>query len=194
MRRLGGILLAAALTVFVAGCATAPPEPTGPVLANWTGPDVPADWALLGRAAVDTGGRSGTVTVRWKQNDGNYRVDMRAPLGAGAVRIEGNGSHVVVRTSDGERYEGRSARTLLSRHTGYDLPVESLAWWVRGVPAPGHNEVILDGRGRPTELMQSGWRVSYSSWERVHGYWLPAKLAVERGDIKVRMAVRRWDV
>lgn len=190
------LALAVALALLLAGCGVAPPRPeageTAP-LADWRPPEAPGAWRLSGRAAVRTSSDSGTVTVRWRESAGGYRVDLSAPMAAGAVRIEGDDQSALLRTASGDRYRGASPRELLRRAAGYDLPVEYLRWWLRGLPVPDvEGTVTLDGEGSAVAFEQAGWRVTLSEYRAVGDYRLPHRLSVNGEQGSARIAIARW--
>ncbi len=185
--------------MVLAGCTVAPPRPSdggrSVELVQWQVPPAPERWSLDGRAAIRVGDDGGTMSVRWRADGGDYRLDMSGALGAGAVRLEGDDTGVTLRTRDGRRTRAPSARALLRRETGYDLPVAYLRWWVRGLPAPGiEGQVRLNGGGHASELHQGGWTITYGEYRSVGRYRLPARLSVDGDGVSVRLAVRRWEV
>lgn len=188
--------IAPLLGLLLSACAVAPPGPgtTDRAVPDWRAPDVPRQWALEGRASIRTGSDGGTLSLFWRQSgERHYRIHLRAPFGAGSVRIQGRPQSVTLRTGDGEVHRAASARDLLYAQTGYDLPVSLLAWWVRGVPAPGRpSRVWLGEAGQPTRIEQAGWNVRYHDFTRVGDYLLPQRLDVSRGEIEVRLAVGQW--
>lgn len=192
-------LLLVALALGLAGCGVNPPQPESqgdakPIV-DWQPPAAPNDWRLRGRAAIRVPDESGTVSVDWRQSGERYRLDMRGTLGAGAMRLEGRPGRVVLRRSNGERLVANNAQRLLSRTTGFDLPVERLVWWLRGQPVPDiAGTVRLDDRNRPAQLMQDGWQVTYDRWQQAGEYELPGRLSVKRDDIRVRLVVSQWDI
>ena len=46
-------------------------------------------WQLQGKLGFKTVDRGGSATVHWNQNQQQYQVQLKAPLGAGNVVIEG---------------------------------------------------------------------------------------------------------
>lgn len=181
------------------GCAVVAPEPEVAgervAVADWTPPAAPERWRLRGRAALEVGGEAATVSLFWRDADGDYRIDLRGALGAGSVRVESEDEGVALRTGDGSVYRADSARELVRAITGYDLPVEYLRWWVRGQPVPWlDGEVRVGEGGLPQRLDQDGWTVRYEGFLDAGDFRLPQRLGVTREDVDVRLLVRRWEV
>ncbi|RZU97859.1 lipoprotein insertase outer membrane protein LolB [Spiribacter vilamensis] len=186
------------LCVLLTACAVRSPQPdstdAGVALATWEPSPVPAAWRLNGRTSLRLGDEGATATVSWDQSGREYRIDLRGALGAGSLRITGDGDVVRLTTSDGERYTAESPRELVRAVTGYDLPVSFLRYWVTGRPVPWlDGRVIPDPQGRPSVIHQDGWRVTYETFRAVGDYHLPERVAVVRGDMSVRIAIGEWE-
>ncbi len=192
-----GRFVAGLAAIALAGCSVVAPAPDlageRRATADWTPPEAPATWRIDGRAAIRTPEDAGTVSVRWREGAEDYRIDLRGPLGSGAVRLTGDASGVLLRTGRGEEYRADSARALLAASAGYDLPVEYLRWWLRGQPVPDlGGTVITDDHGHAALLEQDGWRVTLSDYRRVGGYPLPRRVAASGGEVSARIAVGEW--
>lgn len=194
MRRLSGLIL---LLALLAGCATAPPER----------PAVPADqrdeyllglqrWGLQGRALLSTEEQVGRVSVHWRQDDPDYDVYLRAPFGAGSVRLRGGVGGVSLEGPRGETRTATDAQQLLAEYFPYPLPVESLQYWLRGLPEPGIPARVERGEdGLPQQLHQQGWRVEYRDYEQVQGVALPSKLFLYGPEeVQLRLAITEWEL
>lgn len=154
-------------------------------------------WRATGRAAITTPEDSVSLSLDWRQADDAYRVDLRAPFGAGNVRLQGDDQGVVLRTSEGTRERADDAGSLLQRHTGLDLPVDVLPWWLRGLPAPGPEVTALelDGQGRVQRMEQAGWVIEYDGYDARGGpVALPVRLSMEGPGVRLRAHVRSWEV
>ena len=184
--------------LLLAGCQVAPvrapaPEGAGSLSEHIAAVQTLQTWGLGGRAAINTLTESGTVSLDWQQDGERYLVNLRAPWGAGSVRIQGSDIGVMLTTSQGVQELAREPRELLVRHTGLDLPLESLRYWLLGIPDPGEpSEPSVDERGLLTELRQLGWHIDYQRYGDFDGLALPTKLFMRGQDIEVRVVVQRW--
>lgn len=152
-------------------------------------------WNLTGRAAVATASEAGTLSVSWRQAGERYSVELRAPLGAGTVQVQGGPAGVELRTSEGVQEFAGEPGELLARHTGLDLPLEALRYWLLGLPQPGvEARTEVDQRGLLTELGQQGWEVRYLRYGEFSGLALPTKLFMTGDGLEVRIAVQSWQV
>jgi outer membrane lipoprotein LolB len=194
------LLLMLTAVALLAGCQVAPvkaPAPQGPgtladhvaAVRQLTG------WSVSGRAAISTPEQAGTVSIDWRQDDERYAIELRAPLGAGIVRLEGSDAGVMLRTSQGVQEFASEPRELLRRHTAFDLPVEALRYWLLGIPQPDvPEEPAVDERGLLTTLRQQGWLIQYLRYGEFDGIALPTKLFMRGDGIEARIVVQQWTV
>jgi len=197
---MGRTLLVALLAGVLAGCATAPPqvsqaERDRAFSAHAERVGGLTRWNLYARAAINTPRDSASVSLFWNQRGAAYKVTLRAPLGAGTVRIAGDGERVTLRTSDGREVTSSDAMRLLRRETGYVLPVTELRYWLRGIPAPGADRRMeLSARGYVEALRQSGWRMHYGDYRQIDGVALPGTIRAQGQGIELKLAVQQWGV
>lgn len=106
-----------------------------------------------------------------------------------------NGSAVSIVTSRGERLENDAARTELTNRLGFDPPLDSLRYWILGVPEPGHpaQESLDPQQPRLASLQQDGWQIQYNGYMSVGGEWLPSKLTLQRQGVRLRVVVDGWN-
>lgn len=152
------------------------------------------DWDASGRAALRTADDSGSLSLDWQQRGEAYQVDLRAPMGAGSARLEGDAEGVWLTTSAGDREYAPDPETLLAWYTGYRVPVSALRYWLRGLTAPGPEveDLTLGPAGRPERIVQGGWEVVYRDWTEASGLPVPSRLEIVRGDDLVRVVIRNW--
>lgn len=196
MGRLLGVCLIGLLVL--AGCAMQPPVSEPVRLAAFASRQAQIgkllNWSLDGHAAIRTAHDAGSVAVHWRQSGEHYRIDLIAPFGAGSVRLTGDAQRVRLQTSRGESVVAGSARDLLNRYMGYDLPVASLRYWLRGILAPGPVQAQqLDREGRLTFLTQQGWRIQFRDYGRFSGIELPTALELHRDQVEMKLVIRRWE-
>lgn len=141
---------------------------------------------LLGRLAVKGGGLSGSL--RWQQQDATYRLRLAGPLGAGALKIEGDGRETHVQGRDLDLVTAEPEQVLAAR-TGWMLPLAALRWWVLGLPEPGEPaDLQLDGQGRLTGLVQRGWTLRFEAYDAQQPA-LPALIEARRGEAQATLRV-----
>jgi outer membrane lipoprotein LolB len=71
--------------------------------------------------------------------------------------------------------------------------LSSLRFWILGAsdPATGAQESV-DSQQRLARLEQDGWQVDYGEYVLVQQQWLPRRLSVTRGSLRLRVVVDAW--
>lgn len=186
--------LALALLVLAA-CAPAPVRGPGDAaqlaaqLAHEAALAADPDWGLEGRLAVRAGGEGGSGRLEWTQRGEDFRIRLSAPVtGQGWALVGGPGEARLEGLDEGQ-LAGDDPRRLLAEATGWDIPVQDLAYWVRGGRAPGPAELEFGPDGRPARLLQQGWTVEYREWAGDR----PRRVFASRGEASVRLVVDRWE-
>ncbi len=154
-------------------------------------------WTLQARITAHSEDDGWNGKLYWRQQRDGYQLRLTAPFGQGGLQLDGGLRHVVMRTSDGRSFEAPDAEALLSQHMGWELPLDNLRYWVRGVPAPGDDapQLSLDDSGRISRLSQGDWQIDYPAYRKVKGKkLLPRKVFLENDDFSVRLVIDRWQL
>ena len=185
------------LVALLAGCTVAPRQPP-PVEAPWEArrSELQArdTFELRGRVAVVAGEEGFNARLRWEQAGAQSSVALDGPLGVGGVRVTADDQTFSIITSRGEQLNSEAARAELATRLGFEPPLSSLRYWILGVPDPAYPaEEILDDQQRLTTLRQDGWQIDYERYAAAQGQWLPSRLTLTRGDVRVRLLVDAWE-
>jgi outer membrane lipoprotein LolB len=152
-------------------------------------------WALQGRLAVSDSADGGSGDLSWRQRPDSSRLDFHGALGRGAWRLQAGEAGAEIEFADGRSYRAASIDELVRGQVGWQVPVAALAWWVRGLAAPGEVErSVLDENGVLTLLQQDGWSVEYGRYSTVGGELMPLKLTARQQDRTVKLAIRKWEL
>jgi outer membrane lipoprotein LolB len=191
-RRLGAL----ALIVLLGGCRTLPaPGVTGPDPAARAALAGLVDWHADGRVAVRSGSEGFSASFDWRESGGQGEVGVRGPFGAGAVHISRSAERIRIESSSAPALEVaapfEALEPALTARLGFPLPLDSLRYWVLGVPAPG-----LASTDAADGFVQGGWTVAVAEYVAVRGApaALPARLVLTRAATRIRVVVDRWQV
>ncbi len=186
--------------MLLAACASLPaPAPSTVPMSDW--PQRRAalqrspEFALKGRLAVAVGEDGFSAGLRWRQRDRDALIELDGPFGVGGLRLQTRGDTLELTTSRGERLDGEAARAELERRLGFELPLESLRYWVRGVPDPARlaEERLAAEAPRLAGLAQDGWVVDYTAYvEDAASGSLPRRLNAVRGGTRLRLLIEDW--
>lgn len=181
--------------LLLAGCATTPAPDV--VTASHTdfpaASMLPANWQLQGRISLKQGESGWHAGVDWHEQVDGFQLRVSGPLGQGGFLLTGNGTGVLLRDAQQQVYAAPDANTLLAEVTGWQLPVEGLRYWVRGIPDPGSAfNAIMGADGRLAQLSQSGWTIRYTRFQPVGEQSWPARLGMVRDDVSVKLVIDQW--
>lgn len=161
------------------------------------------DWQFQGRVAVSQQGKGGNGRIEWRQDDERYEVSLSAPVTRQSWRLTGDLHSQAGRLEglEGGVREGEDAEQLLREATGWDIPLQSLVRWARGVAdaayrsdGPAQVEFAADGRLR--SLREQDWRIDYQDWFEPEGERpaMPRRVEASRATARVRLIVDQWDI
>lgn len=183
--------------VLLAGCTVSAPRPAAdPAAQQHRRVEILArrDWSLRGRVGISDGQEGGSARIRWETDGDQYELWIYAPLGQGTWRLSGDGHSATLAGPKGT-FSGPNADTLLIKHLGWHLPVESLTWWVRGLVAPHApaDVTYLDQRPMlPAAIHQAGWQVAFTEWADYARFDMPRRIEAVQAPYKVKLVILDW--
>ncbi len=154
------------------------------------------DWFLNGRIAIINGQESWHMSMKWQRHDDKYILDLSGPFGAGHAQLTGTKDGVVLVDADQNYFFADNPDRLLQEVTGLRMPVQSLLYWMRGLPDWNvkNEKQKLDNYGRLALLEQAGWRIRFKRYINVDKHELPQKIFIDGFDLKVKIFVDDWDL
>jgi outer membrane lipoprotein LolB len=186
-RGVGSAIVCAAAAALATGCATRPAQP------ERVPPGTIADVAfeVAGRLSARHGDAAATAQFTWTHAPGRDELTLATPLGQGLARLAGASGRVRVDFADGRWAEAVDWTTLTASALGAPVPVDGLAWWIRGAPHPGSAHSLEgDGAGRASVLRQDGWEIVLSYPDEAASR--PSRLWLRYPEVDVRIVVDAW--
>jgi outer membrane lipoprotein LolB len=177
-------------SLWLGACAVVPPG-SGP---GRPPPDEsPSDWTARGRMALAGEGEGGSGSFLWQQRAAETRVEIRGPLGAGALRIVATPGGLSVTDGAGGHLDPEAARAHLQARLGADVPWERLRYWMLGLPAPDAPSRVADATAAPWRVIeQSGWIIGYEAYVTTAGSSFPQRFTARRDGLRVKVIVDEW--
>lgn len=187
-------LLAWSALLMLAGCHALPPVATTPWPLRRAALQSIDSYGFTGQLAAATASEGFSASLRWQQQGAASDLLLRAPLGVGGAHLVYNGALLRVTASDGAQLEGEAARGELVRLLGFEPPLASLRYWLLGVPDPADVVVTetLDAAQRLARLQQGDWQVDYGEYLRNNTQWLPRRVSIQRGALRLKLRVSSW--
>lgn len=154
-----------------------------------------AAWEVTGLIGVRQQQKAWSAQMVWtQQGPQQYHLRLFGPLGGGTVLIDRVGNHVTYQ--DGKKkISATHASDLLKRQTGINLPVDSLYYWTRGLPAPGPiGSAHYNESHELIQLQQFGYQIDYGSYQTVGSYRLPSSLKLKNPQLLAKLVIKKWKI
>lgn len=184
--------LAAALALLtLSACTGLTTRPAAHVVE----PEQAQAFELGGRINLRVANEGFPGRVHWRHQSTLDELSFSSPIGTSVARLRQGPEGASLITADGKQYQADDLRQLALDVLGWDLPLEALPYWVRGLAWPEATAQFERGvDGRPQSLQQAGWKVSYLGWDGAGVRGLPSKLDVAGERLRMRLVIERWTV
>ena len=182
------------LTACAPPAAIQPEQPTTTINQAQRNPQHISRWNLSGAVAAKNKKKTWSASINWQQQSQNdYEIRLFGPLGGGTVLIEKHGAHITYH--DGPRtVTSQNPDKLFLQETGIDLPVSTLFYWIRGVPAPGKYTSTTNHTGQLESLTQAGYVLHYTEYTTVNQMTLPTKIKLEGHGGMIKLIIKHWEI
>ena len=154
------------LAAMLAACAQVEIKP----------PEGPLEFSLAGRIAARYRSEAFTGNISWRHAKTGDELLISTPTGQGVAQIVRQGDAVLLKTAEPREYRAADSESLTERVLGFPVPIEGLAQWVQGKPAP--------------ELESRGWRVEYQEYDEQRR---PRRMRLTYQGIELRLAIAQWN-
>ncbi|MFT4198458.1 MAG: lipoprotein insertase outer membrane protein LolB [Pseudoxanthomonas sp.] len=196
-----------ALAVLLAACVGAPVRPSAPA-SGQTGDHVLEarraalrEWTLAGRIAVANAGKGGSGRIDWRQQGAAYTLALSAPVTRQSWTLSGDAGGARIDGLEGGPRTGADVQALLLQVTGWQVPFQALASWVRAIAADparyGRADVDYGSDGQPLRIVQGGWTIGYqwpATGQAGTDPVLPVRVEAVNGQARVRLIVDQWQL
>ena len=183
---------AASLSFLLAACAGIPRS--GQI--SSVNPTAVTSFELSGRINVRVEKDAYPGRVRWQHTLRTDELWFYSPLGTTVAHLRRDETGALLVNSDGQEYRAATLRKLTNQILGWDLPLDALPFWVRGLewPEAAKPTEEYDDRGQLKRLDQAGWEVSYLDWAPAGVKGLPSKLDLQGERLRMRLLIEQWKV
>ncbi|MGH1463535.1 MAG: lipoprotein insertase outer membrane protein LolB [Neptuniibacter sp.] len=188
-------LIITACSIILAACSVLDTTQTPTATGSWEAHQLALkdlhSWDISGKIGIVTADNSNSASLKWLQEQQNYHIDIRGPLGQGGASIQGTKNHVTVNIAGEGIFEGPNPEYILFQQLGWDLPISDIYWWIRGLPSPDSSFQHSLEHNRLKILQQNGWTIQYLRYNSLNPA-LPRKLKLVRNGLKITLIVNSW--
>jgi len=187
-----------ATLVLLSACQTVPKLDTDPASQKQAARSLSA-FRVTGGLGVWTDEESISTRIDWQQLAEDFDILIKLPAGLSEVRVTQKNGQAVVRNGGAEPMVGRSASRLLQQALGLGVavPIEQMAFWIKGVPGEQAQKVKYDDQGRLSSMdyvdaQNTRWRAKVLKYTTFENTYLPAIILATGGPYNVRLVLKKW--
>jgi outer membrane lipoprotein LolB len=144
-------------------------------------------WSFEGRLALTKKNDSWSANISWEHSSEAERIKLSGPLGQGSVVILLAGDGVTIDRGGGDVQSSTQAEEFINQQLGMFVPVQSLRYWVMGLPEPSCSYEDTD-----LGFTQSGWLNEYKQMQSVNDRAMPYKMTVMNSQVKLKLIIDHW--
>jgi len=151
-------------------------------------------FSLQGRIGVQTNSKGFSGGLKWHHSTAADNIALFSPLGSQVAQITKSSDQITLTDANGKKVSAADAETLIYNALGWSLPLTGLADWSLGRPSSGPILASTwDEQGLLTTLNQDGWKIEFSNYAELNGYWLPGKIFLKSDQVNLKLLVESWD-
>ncbi len=144
-------------------------------------------WSFEGRLALTGKNDSWTANINWEHTPNAEKIKLSGPLGQGAMVISLVGDVVTLDRGGGDIRSSTQPEEFINQQLGMFVPVDSLRYWVVGLPEPSSPYKDTD-----LGFNQTGWINEYKQMQQVDNHSMPYKMAVMNNLVKLKLIIDHW--
>ena len=153
-------------------------------------------WQIKGKLAYRNDTDSGSAWFDWSQQGDKFTIYLSGPFGVGTVIIRGNAQTITLSQPGKADISSHSSSELTQQLFGWQLPVEQIRYWVRGIPASSSNDVDVikrfNAEGLLDYLQEDNWQISISRYQTGLLGPLPVKIKGRSDKLTFTLLLKEW--
>lgn len=152
------------------------------------------NWRVEGKLAFISPEERQSANLNWQQKQALNELVLTSFIGTRILGLKQTATSAELKY-DGETYHDTNASRLLSRLTGFTIPLDNAKQWLKGTVTDG--EITLDSLERTQQVSyidNTGlkWLIEYGEYQQIEGYWLPKKLTLKHQQLKIKIQLYQW--
>ncbi|UNP87647.1 lipoprotein insertase outer membrane protein LolB [Aeromonas encheleia] len=180
-----------ACLLLLAGCTTTSPQRDQ---VNWQQErarlELLTHWQLSGKMAIITAQQKGSARLNWQQDGDDYRLNLSSIVGTHILELSRSKGEVTLIDNDGKQHQSQDAEALIYQLTGWNIPVQGLPEWIKGLP--GKAEFELNPDASLASVRDGQWQIVYGDYRDQAGYRLPHLLTMTGQGSRLKLQINQW--
>ncbi|WP_249328019.1 lipoprotein insertase outer membrane protein LolB [Pseudoalteromonas sp. S4488] len=155
-----------------------------------------AQWQVQGKMAFISTEQRQSANLNWQHDEQYSDMVLTSFIGTRILSLKQNAQGAELEYDDNV-YTDRDASMLLYRLTGFSIPLDNAAKWLKGTVE--NDQASYDEQGRLKSLIWQAnngqqWQITYSDYIKQDGYWLPVKLSLKNNKIRIKIQLNDWQL
>ncbi len=136
-----------------------------------------------------------TVTrFSWKNfNKKNFTLRLESTYGDFDTTVMVEYNDVLIWRDFKYPFHIRRPEQYMQQELGWHLPMRSMAFWLRGMPAPVPFVAHYNEFGLIDVLQQQGWTIRYKTYTDLDGYDVPRSMTMIGQGVFISIVMNQWD-
>lgn len=182
-----------ALALLLAGCTTTQPQREQ---VDWSQERTRLErldhWQLTGKLAIITAKEKGSARLNWQQNGDDYRLNLTSIIGTHILELTRHDGRLTLTDRDGQTHQSQHAAELVYQLTGWELPVDGLPQWIKGLP--GEARYTLNPDKSLASVTDGLWQIDYQQYRDQDGYRLPHQIVLQGEGTRLKLQINQWSL
>ncbi len=151
-------------------------------------------WQLKGKLAYRNDADSGSAWFDWSQRGEQFTIYLSGPFGVGTVQISGNAQTITLSQPGEADINAHSSSELTQQLFGWQLPVEQMRSWVRGIPASSSSGTIktFSEEGLLESLQENDWQLTINRYQAGPHGPLPGRIKGHSDKLSFTLLLKEW--
>jgi len=151
-------------------------------------------WDANAQIAIKIDKKTQKAKMIWQQNQHKYDISFLGPFGQAGPKLYGDTQSATLLIPKETPLTDTNTSSLLQKRLGWQLPVENAQYWIKGIPSPLTDSQLSLKDQRLYTLEQDGWTITYEKYRQVANQYLPAKMVISRGDLRLLLVIYKWQI
>ncbi|GAA0858279.1 lipoprotein insertase outer membrane protein LolB [Aliiglaciecola litoralis] len=159
-----------------------------------------SQWQVKGRLAFKSTEEKVSAYMRWRQKNKEFDLTLTTFIGTTIMTMQNQPGFAQLE-ADEQIYTDIDASSLILQVTGWNIPVDKLALWIKGQYTRSDN-VVFDDNGLLSSLTAkcracAPWTLQYSRYKQVGDVWLPHDIVLTNsGDPnnQIKIKISAWQL
>lgn len=155
-------------------------------------------WSAKGRISLIREQDNWYAKFNWEQEHNDFQINFTGPLGETELQISQVNKEVTLQTPSIKRH-GDYLEQLVYQETGWNFPVTSLKYWLKGQPDPSMAVKTKIKGQQISDIFQADWHIQYPkrvAVKQADGSFisLPKKIIAIGKNIKIKLIITQWSL